>query len=124
MELVLLNCGVDIKPNTLSEERQKESLINIHSNFDKVSKVCNVYDEASYCQQIVVDHRVSLVAVSFKCECPKGWFCPSDPSETPAFTEYALYSISSSLQLRAIGASTHAFPDVNTSIRSFGASVS
>ncbi|XGW29989.1 hypothetical protein V3C99_009199 [Haemonchus contortus] len=82
--LCLLLCGSSC---AFLIEGQKEPLINMHSNFGKPAKVCNINDETNFCQQIVVDHRVSLVAVSYKCECPKGWICPTDIDETPANTE-------------------------------------
>ncbi|KHJ97282.1 hypothetical protein OESDEN_02737 [Oesophagostomum dentatum] len=68
-------------------QKAQDRSINIQSNFDKTAKICNVYDEGSYCQQIVVDQRLNLAAISYRCECPDGWRCPSDVNETPAYAE-------------------------------------
>ncbi|WKY04098.1 hypothetical protein Q1695_005230 [Nippostrongylus brasiliensis] len=81
---LLFTCGLTF---AVLPDKLKDAFINLRSNFEKQSRVCNIYDEANYCQQIVVDNRISLVAVSFKCECPPGWVCPSDPSGTAAYTD-------------------------------------
>ncbi|KAJ1355603.1 hypothetical protein KIN20_013144 [Parelaphostrongylus tenuis] len=64
-----------------------EGSLNFHSSFNKVTKYCDIYDEANYCQQIVVDRRLTLVAVSFKCHCPIGWRCPASVDDTISNTE-------------------------------------
>ncbi|KAK6747871.1 hypothetical protein RB195_000832 [Necator americanus] len=67
--------------------KKEDTLTNIHNNFDKFAKKCNVYDEAHYCHQIVVDQRLNLAAISYKCECPDGWRCPSGIADTRFVTE-------------------------------------
>ncbi|EYC16144.1 hypothetical protein Y032_0034g2823 [Ancylostoma ceylanicum] len=67
--------------------KMQDSSINMRTNFDKFAKKCNVYDEASYCQQIVIDQRLNLAAVSYRCECPDGWRCPSHITDTIAYSE-------------------------------------
>ncbi|ETN80708.1 hypothetical protein NECAME_08990 [Necator americanus] len=76
-ELLLTHCSV----------KKEDTLTNIHNNFDKFAKKCNVYDEAHYCHQIVVDQRLNLAAISYKCECPDGWRCPSGIADTRFVTE-------------------------------------
>ncbi|KAK6747897.1 hypothetical protein RB195_000854 [Necator americanus] len=68
-------------------QKKEDTLTNIHNNFDKFAKKCNVYDEAHYCHQIVVDQRLNLAAISYKCECPDGWRCPSGIADTRFVTE-------------------------------------
>ncbi|KAE9412580.1 hypothetical protein Angca_000377 [Angiostrongylus cantonensis] len=68
-------------------DKLTEGSLSIRSNFNKPTKYCDVYDEANYCHQIVVDRRLTLVAVSFKCRCPTGWRCPSNVDDTIAYTE-------------------------------------
>ncbi|GMT24830.1 hypothetical protein PFISCL1PPCAC_16127, partial [Pristionchus fissidentatus] len=65
-----------------------ENSINIHSNWrDSIeAKECNIYDEAHYCQQLVIDQRQSLVAISQKCVCPTGYRCPANTDDTQMIT--------------------------------------
>uniref|UniRef100_A0A8R1Z9E7 Uncharacterized protein n=1 Tax=Pristionchus pacificus TaxID=54126 RepID=A0A8R1Z9E7_PRIPA len=66
-----------------------ENMLNVHTNWRETleSKECNVYDEGHYCQQLVIDQRLTLVAVSQKCECPTGYRCPNDTTDTQLTTD-------------------------------------
>ncbi|CAJ0587404.1 unnamed protein product, partial [Mesorhabditis spiculigera] len=57
---------------------------NLRSNFGARSSdgECRLYDEADYCQQLIVDSTSNIAAVSVKCKCPSGYRCPDDPEDT------------------------------------------
>ncbi|CAJ0935857.1 unnamed protein product, partial [Mesorhabditis belari] len=62
-----------------------ENSLNLHSNFvNQEGKTCNVWDEAVYCQQLIIDRSSTVAAVSVKCACPDGYRCPSNPDDTQA----------------------------------------
>uniref|UniRef100_A0A0M3I2B2 EGF-like domain-containing protein n=1 Tax=Ascaris lumbricoides TaxID=6252 RepID=A0A0M3I2B2_ASCLU len=57
--------------------------INMRSHFvDDDGKACNVNDEASFCQTVVIDTHMTLVAINHRCDCPNGYRCPNDPFNT------------------------------------------
>uniref|UniRef100_A0A1I7WCR8 Calpain catalytic domain-containing protein n=1 Tax=Heterorhabditis bacteriophora TaxID=37862 RepID=A0A1I7WCR8_HETBA len=64
-----------------------ENSINLHSNFDRNSKECNIFDEGTFCQQIIIDQRLNLAAMSHKCFCPQGFRCPNNIEDTVAITQ-------------------------------------
>ncbi|GMR48535.1 hypothetical protein PMAYCL1PPCAC_18730 [Pristionchus mayeri] len=80
--LVLLSQSAVIDPRL-------ENLLNVHTNWREAleSKECNVFDEAHYCQQLIIDQRETLVAVSHKCACPEGYRCPQDTQDTQLTTD-------------------------------------
>uniref|UniRef100_A0A914W4C6 Uncharacterized protein n=1 Tax=Plectus sambesii TaxID=2011161 RepID=A0A914W4C6_9BILA len=43
---------------------------------------CNVYDDASYCEDVMINKQLTTVPLGPRCTCPKDWYCPRNPTET------------------------------------------
>ncbi|VDL76273.1 unnamed protein product [Nippostrongylus brasiliensis] len=55
---LLFTCGLTF---AVLPDKLKDAFINLRSNFEKQSRVCNIYDEANYCQQLHL-YRIEVLA--------------------------------------------------------------